>query len=203
LQRKCPLLTQSGHERANLLAIGTFHLSLRLSAKRCSRMVLTLQVVTIMVVSVAMALSLAHALELPGKLRLPKEQYLAIQQIYYPGFTYGGSAEPLGLLLLLILLILMPVGGPQFWLTAAAFLVFLSMHAIYWLVTHPVNNFWLKDFQPEKLAGGFFSFDPLHSIDRLRAADWRALRDRWEYSHAIRAALALVSLVLLVTAVAV
>jgi hypothetical protein len=142
-------------------------------------MVQTLQVVTIMTVSVAMALSLAHALELPGKLRLPKEHYLAIQQIYYPGFTYGGFAEPIGLLLLLVLLILTPAGALQFWLTTAAFLVFLSMHATYWLVTHPVNNFWLKDFKPEKkLARGFFSFDPFHSIDRLHAADWTALRDR-------------------------
>jgi len=165
-------------------------------------MVQTLQVVTIVVVSVAMALTLAHALELPGKLRLSKEHYLAIQPIYYPGFTYGGIAEPIGLLLLLVLLIVMP-GGIQFWLTAAAFLVFLSMHATYWLITHPVNNFWLKDFQPESLAGGFFSVDPLHSIDRLRAADWTVLRDRWEYSHVIRAALALVSLLLLAAAVAV
>jgi hypothetical protein len=83
------------------------------------------------------------------------------------------------------------------------FLVFLSMHAIYWLVTHPVNNFWLKEFQPEKLAQGFFSFDPLHRIDQVHAADWTGLRDRWEYSHLVRAALALISLLLLVTAVAV
>jgi hypothetical protein len=40
-----------------------------------------------------MALSLAHALEVPGKLRLNKEQYLAVQTIYYPGFTLGGIAE--------------------------------------------------------------------------------------------------------------
>jgi hypothetical protein len=94
-------------------------------------MVQTLQVVTIMVVSVAMALGLAHALELPGKLRLSKEQYLAIQQIYYPGFTYGGFAEPIGLLLLLGLLVVIPFGGAQFWLTTAAFFVFLlSMRPI-------------------------------------------------------------------------
>jgi hypothetical protein len=67
-------------------------------------MVQTLQIVTIVIVSIAMALGVAHALELPGKLRLPKEHYLAIQQIYYPGFTYGGFAEPIGLLLLLVLL---------------------------------------------------------------------------------------------------
>ena len=92
-------------------------------------MVQTLQIVTVVIVSIAMALGVAHALELPGKLRLPKEHYLAIQQIYYPGFTYGGFAEPIGLLLLLVLLIVTPVSGVQFWLTAAAFLAFLLMHA--------------------------------------------------------------------------
>jgi hypothetical protein len=163
-------------------------------------MMQTLQVVTIIAMSVAMALGLAHALELPGKLRLSKEQYLTIQQIYYPGFTYGGFAEPISLLLLVLLLIVLPFGSPQFWLTTAAFVLFLLMHATYWMVTHPVNNFWLKDFQPEKLARGFFSIDPFHSIDRLRTADWTALRDRWEYSHVARAILALASLVLLVTA---
>jgi hypothetical protein len=126
----------------------------------------TLQIVTIVIVSIAMALGVAHALELPGKLRLPKEHYLAIQQIYYPGFTYGGFAEPIGLLLLLVLLIVTPASGVQFWLTAAAFLAFLLMHATYWLVTHPVNNFWLKDFQPEKLAQASFpSIRSTASID--------------------------------------
>jgi hypothetical protein len=34
-----------------------------------------LQVLTVMVVSVAMGLALAHALEYPGKLRLSREEY--------------------------------------------------------------------------------------------------------------------------------
>jgi hypothetical protein len=51
-----------------------------------------------MLVAVAMALPLSHALELPGKMRLSKDQYLGMQPIYYPGFTIGGIAEPLGLL---------------------------------------------------------------------------------------------------------
>jgi len=45
------------------------------------------------------------------------------------------------------------------------------MHATYWLVTHPVNNFWLRDFDPKKIAGGFFSFDPLRGIDRFRGSE--------------------------------
>jgi len=162
----------------------------------------TLEVVTVIVVSIAMALGVAHALELPGKLRLSKEQYLSVQRIYYPGFTYGGLAEPIGLLLLLVLAIVTSAGNARFWLTIAAFVAFALMHATYWLVTHPVNNFWLKDSQPEQLAQRFFAFDPLRRIDRLRTADWTALRDRWEYSHVVRAALALVSLLLVVTAIA-
>jgi hypothetical protein len=55
-----------------------------------------LQVLTVLLVAVAMALALAHALELPGKLRLSKEQYLAVQPIYYPGFTFGGWPSPPG-----------------------------------------------------------------------------------------------------------
>src|SRR5262245_14475768 len=110
-----------------------FLTSFRLSANRCWRMVQTLQFITILVVSVAMALNLAHALELPGKLRLSKEYYLVTQQIYYPGFTYGGLAEPIGLVLLLVLLVTTPA-GPKFWLTTAALMAFLLMHATYWLV---------------------------------------------------------------------
>jgi hypothetical protein len=52
-----------------------------------------LQVVTLMLVAVTMALALAHALEYPGKMRLSKQEYLATQAIYYPGFTLGGIAE--------------------------------------------------------------------------------------------------------------
>src|SRR5262245_20488632 len=85
-------------------------------------MFVALQVVTVVVVAVAMALVVAHVLELPGKMRLSKEEYLAVQPIYYPGFTIGGIAEPLGLVLLLGLAIAMPIGSAMFWLTAGAFL---------------------------------------------------------------------------------
>jgi hypothetical protein len=41
----------------------------------------------------ALAFALAHAAALPGKLRLSKEAYLAVQTIYYPGFTLGAFSE--------------------------------------------------------------------------------------------------------------
>ena len=78
-------------------------------------MLLTLEILTVLLVAMAMALSLAHALEWPGKLRLSKDEYLAMQPIYYSGFTIGGIAEPVGLLTIGLLMILGP-GGPKFWL---------------------------------------------------------------------------------------
>src|ERR687895_1371780 len=72
------------------------------------QMFLIIQVVTVFLVAVAMSLSLAHALELPGKMRLDKDTYLAVQDIYYPGFTYGGLGEGLGMVATLVLLLLTP-----------------------------------------------------------------------------------------------
>jgi hypothetical protein len=161
-----------------------------------------LQIVTILLVAVAMAMALAHALELPGKMRLSKEAYLAMQAIYYPGFTIGGTVgEAGGMLATLLLVFFTPAGSVEFWLTLGAFLSLLAMHAVYWIVTHPVNNFWLKDFKLEGLGAGFFSF----GIAKRNAGspDWTVLRDRWEYSHVGRAVLALLSLTLLVVAGAV
>jgi hypothetical protein len=163
-------------------------------------MLVALQVITVLIVSTAMALALAHVLELAGKRRLTKEQYLAVQTIYYPGFTFGGIAEPLGLLLLLVVLLLMP-SGTRFWLTAGALAALAAMHAAYWLLTHPVNNFWLKDYELKGMGARFFFFDPLKRSNPAKP-DWRDLRDRWEFSHLVRAGLGLASLVLIVTAVA-
>jgi hypothetical protein len=77
------------------------------------------------------------------------------------------------------------------------------MHTVYWIVTHPVNGFWLRDQKLTGLGQGFFSFGvnkagPSHAP---RAAEWTSLRDRWEYSHVARAVLAMLSLVLLLIAV--
>lgn len=162
-----------------------------------------LEVLTVTVVAVAMALVLAHALELPGKIRLSREQYLAVQPIYYPGFTFGGMAEPVGLVLLLVLLFFTPFQSAPFWLTAGAFVSLLAMHATYWLLTHPLNNFWLKDVALKRGGTAFFSFDPLSRSADTDQPDWALLRDRWEQSHIIRTGFALLSFVLLVTAVAI
>lgn len=153
-----------------------------------------LQVVTVILVVVAMAPALAHALELPGKMRLTKEAYVAMQPIYYPGFTIaGGIGEAGGMISTLILLFLTPSRTADFWLTLVALLGLISMQAVYWLFTHPVNKFWLEGEKLSSFGSGFFSFASAGRPGRrgeTRAVDWKDLRDRWEYSHVVRAGLA-------------
>jgi hypothetical protein len=159
-------------------------------------MVRLLQIVSLILVAVAMALSLAHALELPGKMRLGKDAYLAVQTIYYPGFTIGGIAEPLGILALIALLVFTPFGSSRFWWTAAALVALVAAHLTYWFVTHQVNNFWTKDIELTGLGATFFSlFAPEAS-----GGDWSRLRDVWEYSHVARAAGSMLSFVCLAIA---
>jgi hypothetical protein len=165
-----------------------------------------LQILSVILVAVAMALALAHALELPGKLRLDKESYYAVQPIYHPGFTFGGSVgEVGGTISTIVLLFLTPLGSAGFWLTLAALLGLAGMQAVYWLFTHPVNKVWVEGENLDRFGSGFFSFGANQSRlgNETRPPDWTRLRDRWEYSHVARAGLAFVSLISLAIAISV
>jgi hypothetical protein len=149
-----------------------------------------LSILALVLVAITMGLALAHALEFPGKLRLDEVSYRAVQAIYYPGFTIGGLIGEFGALLLLpVLLYLTPFGSQRFWWIAAAFACLALGHAIYWLVTHPTNSVWLKDTDISGLGATFFS--AFAGTD----ADWRHLRNVWEFSHVARAVLAMAGLV--------
>ena len=95
------------------------------------------------------------------------------------------------------------MGTADFWLTLAALLGLIAMQATYWLLTHPVNKFWLRGQNLSGLGSGFFSFGTSRSRTRneTRSTEWTDLRDQWEYSHVARAGLALASLTLLVIAI--
>jgi hypothetical protein len=163
-------------------------------------MFVAFKVCTVLVVAVAFALPLAHALEWPGKMRLSRRQYLDMQPIYYPGFTIGGVAEPIGAVMVLALLILSPPTGAVFWLTFFALLSLVAMHATYWLMTHPVNNFWLEGFELKGLGLRFFDIGSRNQGGESPKPEWTAMRDRWEMSHLIRSVFGVVALTLLVAA---
>ena len=169
-------------------------------------MLLVLQVATIFLVSIAWALALSHALELPGKLRLSQEAYIATQPIYYPGFTIGaGVGEAGGILATAVLLLATNRPSAEFTLTLVALVALLAMHAAYWIITHPVNKFWIRDQNLTGLGAGFFGVGKRGRDTATNANPnevWRALRNRWEYSHVLRAALAGMALLCLIVAAA-
>lgn len=158
---------------------------------------LALSVLALLLVAVTMGLSLAHALEFPGKLRLDEPTYRAVQAIYYPGFTFGGLIGEFGSMLVLgVLLFLTPTDTPRFGWTAATLGSLVAGHAVYWLVTHPVNSAWLKNTQ---LAGaGRFFFRLFAAPD----SDWTHMRAVWEWSHVARAGFAIVGLLCMALAIA-
>ena len=160
-----------------------------------------LEILSILLVSVGMALSLAHALEFPGKLRLPKDAYLAVQSIYYPGFTIGGFFGEIGAIVVtLVLLLLTPFGTTSFWLILAAVVAIVLAHLVYWTVTHKINKAWLQPKQLHRAGAAFFGAASARESVTPDERNWTRLRDRWEYSHVVRAVFAMLGFVSLVTA---
>jgi hypothetical protein len=159
-------------------------------------MVATISVLALLLVAVTMGLSLAHALEFPGKLRLDEATYRRVQAIYYPGFTIGGLiGEFGGILVLAVLLFLAPAETKLFCGTAVALCLLLAGHAVYWIVTHPVNKAWLEETElagPSRFFFGLFS---------RAEADWKHMRSAWEWSHVARACLAMLALLSMTLAI--
>jgi hypothetical protein len=165
-------------------------------------MVLTLKIVTMLLLSVAMALALAHALEAPGKRRLDLQTYRAVQQIYYPGFTYAGVSEPLAIVALLALAVARSAERAQFLLVVISLMCVVAMHAVYWVFTHPINRLWLERVEIGGLSERFFGRDLAKNHAYGDDEQWRRLRSRWERSHVARAALGLAAFVSLLVSVA-
>lgn len=76
-----------------------------------------------------------------------------------------------------------PTSTERFWWIAAALGFLVIGHATYWVVTHPVNAAWLKDTTLTGISSMFFG------LFSAPDADWRHMRNVWEYSHVARAGL--------------
>ncbi|MDB6010391.1 MAG: hypothetical protein JWL65_2641 [Gammaproteobacteria bacterium] len=166
-----------------------------------SNVIIGLQIAALLLLTVAMSLSLAHALEYPGKLRLDREHYVAVQTIYYPGFTYAGFAEPVAVIVLVVLLLTIPAGSGRFWLIAGALVAAALTHVLYWWRTAPVNKVWLRHEELSPAAERFFRRDFRRDPQANTDADWHRLRARWEHSHILRAVTSGVSFLLVLAAI--
>jgi hypothetical protein len=150
-----------------------------------------LTILCLMLVAAKFGTSLAHVAELPGKLRLGEETYKSVQTIYYPGFTLVGLVgEAGGMLAIGVLLYLTPYATSRFWWTAAALALLVAGHATYWLLTHPVNRFWVGEVAMSGAGSAFFSV-----FAGQRTGHWTELRNAWELSHVIIACFATLSLI--------
>jgi hypothetical protein len=167
-------------------------------------MLILLQVASVLLVSLAMALAVAHALDLSGKLRPDPERLDAAQLTYQPRFTVAGLVGEVGGAGATLLLILAtPTESASLRWTVAALLALAAMHAAYWLIAHPAAQVWIPRHHAPSIAPvGFFATHPLPRPPVV-VTGWFRLRARWEYSHVLRAVLGAISLVALVTGLAV
>jgi Anthrone oxygenase len=115
----------------------------------------------------------------------------------------AGFSEPMALIATIASLSFVPVGTIACWTTLLAIFSLVGMQVVYWIFIHPVNKVWLKGADLKRPDAVFFAFDPLKRQTKGDLDDdvvWKRLRDRWEWSHVARAALAVVALLSLIVA---
>jgi hypothetical protein len=151
-------------------------------------MFLILQVVTVFQVAVTMSLALAHALEPPGKMRLNKETCIAVQTIYYPGFTYGGFGEDPGNARDFHSSV-HDASSPPRVLVDGHCICCARRHASGVLDIHSSRKQVLDEGHTTRgSCGGCLPLDPMKqgAASEDAGEDWRKLRASWEYSHLVR-----------------
>ncbi|RUU06651.1 DUF1772 domain-containing protein, partial [Mesorhizobium sp. USDA-HM6] len=101
-----------------------------------------------------------------------------------------------------LVLMLMSSGTVQFWLIAGALAALLIMQLVFWFMTQPINKHWLQEVELTSPAKRFFATEGSDGAPLSATQEWTALRNRWEFSHVLRAVLAMLGLILLTMAIA-
>jgi hypothetical protein len=123
-------------------------------------------------VALALGAALAHLFELPNKIDLTRAEYLTVQQIYR-GWALLGIPIAGALLSTIALAALVRRNRRALTWTAVAIAGLVAAQVVFWVVTFPTNQETRN-----------WTVLPAH---------WEELRSRWEYSHAVGAALLLVT----------
>jgi hypothetical protein len=133
--------------------------------------------ISILSTAITFGAGLAHLLALSNKMKLSNSDYLTVQQIYR-GWALLGIAVVLSLLSTFILTVMAYNQKQAFFLPAIALVCITATLLIFWIFIYPVNqqtNNWT-----------------------VLPDNWLALRNRWEFSHAVDALLNLIALGLLI-----
>jgi hypothetical protein len=131
------------------------------------------QFLAVVLTALALVPAGAHLFELPNKIGLPQEQYFTVQGIY-SGWALFGFVLCGAIAANLASAVMLRHQRASFLLALAAFAVMAAVLAIFFTWTFPANQ-----------ATGNWTVVP---------ADWRELRVRWEYSHAVNAVLTFAAL---------
>jgi hypothetical protein len=136
----------------------------------------TIRFITMILAALTLAPLMAHLLELPNKMNLSRDSYLTVQGIYR-GWNLLGILEFATVISSTILFILTIKNKKPLRFILFAFLCFDLALILFFTFTYPANrvtNNWT-----------------------ILPQNWQQLRNEWEYSHAARAVLYIIGLILL------
>jgi len=136
----------------------------------------TVRYITIVLAAFTLAPLMAHLLELPNKMFLSRDAYLTVQSIY-SGWNLLGVIEIATVISSTVLFILTIKNEKRLRFIFFAFICFDLALILFFSFTYPANmetNNWT-----------------------MLPNNWHQLRDEWEYSHAARAVLYIIGLILL------
>jgi hypothetical protein len=131
------------------------------------------QFLAIVLTALALVPAGAHLFELPNKIDLPRDAYLTVQGIY-AGWAWFGIVDLGALVMNVVLAIELRRQRLARYFAGTAALCFVIFFAIFFTWTFPANQ-----------ATANWATLP---------DDWSGLRQEWEYSHAVNAAVMLIAL---------
>ena len=133
-----------------------------------------IQLGTILLFSVALIPGGAHLLEFTNKMKLDRAAYMTVQKIYQ-GWDLMGVTLIAALVMGIVLAFLSRQQRTPFWLALVASGFLAASLAVFFIWTFPANT--------------------VTANWTVAPENWMALRQQWEYSHAIGAALVFAALV--------
>jgi hypothetical protein len=139
---------------------------------------LLIQLLALVLTSLALVPAMAHVLELPNKLAMSRETYLTVQRMYrgwdFLEFIVIGA-------MITTLILVITADDAAFAPALIAFFAIAATQVVFWTFTFPVNR------RTENWT--------------LTPEEWEPLRDRWELSHAASAVLNFIALVCVALAI--
>jgi hypothetical protein len=145
-------------------------------------LIAVVRVLAVVSVAVYLVAAGAHLFELSGKLTMSPLEYMIVQGIYRSWAQFG-TVIFAAMLLTLLAAVMRRDQRTVFILSLVSFVCLTGTQVVFWLFTYPMNA-----------VSSYWTIPPEH---------FEAARRQWEYSHSVSAVLTFMSLLAIVSAVAV